>query len=149
HLGFLLGCAQHFEARRFRPPEHVGIAEEQHREEQREEAAHRDAAPFAAIGQTDEGEDAERQGEEDEGDEEGGHCVTDFAFQALRNSLWTRLTLPGTTAPLSSLKRKIVVAWPTKVMSTVDCRIARTAPSWPCTEILAVTGTGKRPSAER
>src|SRR5216684_605192 len=50
HLGLALARSQYLDPRRFRPPEHIRITEEQAGEEEREEAAHRDAAPPAAEG---------------------------------------------------------------------------------------------------
>src|SRR5258708_5927568 len=110
----------------------------------------------ATEGQADEGIGSKKQGQADEGDEEGSHfgtcccCCCCGWRQPLRSSLWTRLRLPGTSSPLSSsLKRKIVVSCPSKVRSTADSTRPRTVPSAPWTATLALTGTGKRRSAER
>ncbi len=79
-----------FEPARFRAAQHVGIAEEQARDEQREEDADPGAALAGAERQSDKGVDAEEQRQRHEGDDEGGHFVASperLFSQALRNVL--------------------------------------------------------------
>src|ERR1700730_18012860 len=123
-LGILHARAEHPEPRRFRPSQHIGIAEEQSTEDDREQSSYDGTARAAPRRHRHVGEGAEQDGERKEGDEEAGH-----ERPAARRLLWMRFMLSAMSSPFSSRrKRNTVVSCPSKVSSTFDASAWRTCP---------------------